>query len=270
MPTSIAIHGAAGRMGRHLIALASQDRAFSIAGALESQQCPMLGRDAGEIAGCGRIGIPIESSCGVPFDVMIDFSAASATPRALDVALKAHRPIVIGTTGHDASGLEQIERASERIAVLHAANMSMGINVLLRIVGQLTAALGTDYDVEIVEAHHRFKIDAPSGTALALVDAIRCGQSTGAATSDVVHGRHGMTGGRPGGQIGVHAIRLGDTVGEHTVCFGGLGETIKISHTAHSRETFARGALRAAKWIAGRPAGRYSMNDILFGSQPIT
>lgn len=268
MSTSLVIHGAAGRMGRQLIALAAQDRELTIAAALESPQCPLLGRDAGENAGCGNIGVLITSSCTAAFDVMIDFSVAAATPAALDAALKASRPIVIGTTGHDAAGLEQIERAAHRIAVLQAANMSLGINVLLRIVGQLAAALGDEYDAEIVEAHHRFKADAPSGTAIALLNAIRAARPAGG--SDVVHGRQGMTGARPAGQIGIHALRLGDTVGEHAVCFGGLGETIRISHTAHSRETFARGALRAAKWIAGRPAGRYSMSDVLFGTRPIT
>jgi 4-hydroxy-tetrahydrodipicolinate reductase len=181
------------------------------------------------------------------------------------------RPIVIGTTGHEDADLRHIQEAGRLIPVLMAPNMSVGVNVLLRLAEQLGATLDSTYDVEIIESHHRFKADAPSGTALALKDAVSQGrQSAGGPAPSVVYGRHGPTDERTTGQIGLHSLRIGDTVGEHAVSFGNLGETITISHAAHSRDTFAAGALRAAKWLVGRPAGFYTMQDVLFGGQHFT
>ena len=170
---------------------------------------------------------------------------------------------VIGTTGLTESQLAAVADAAAKIAVVHAPNMSVGVNLLFKIVGEMAAALGPEYDIEITETHHRFKRDAPSGTALGLARGI-C-EATGRSAGDaLVHGRSGKCP-RQGGQIGMHAIRLGDTVGEHSVQFGSLGETVTISHCAHTRDIFAVGALRAAEWVAGRKPGLYSMQDVLFG-----
>jgi 4-hydroxy-tetrahydrodipicolinate reductase len=247
MPIGIVIAGAAGRMGRRIVALAAADAELRVAAALEGPACPELGRDAGEVAGVSRLGAAIAAKLpeGATFDVLIDFSNSAATAGWLDVCAAAGRPMVIGTTGHDEATMARIKQAAGAIAVLKAANMSVGVNVLLRLAREAASLLDASYDVEIVESHHRFKLDAPSGTALALAEAVRRG--------------------RAGGKFGMHSLRIGDTVGEHAVQFGTLGETITLAHSAHSRDTFAAGALRAARWIVGRPPGLYDMQDVLFG-----
>jgi len=260
VPIRLAVNGAAGRMGRRIVALCAEDDRFALVAALDAPTSPMLGRDAGEVAGIGRSGVPLTDRPAVPFDVLVDFSTAAALPGALTLCVEALRPLVVGTTGHDDAAREALRSAAGRIAVLHAANMSMGVNVLLGAVERLAAALGDDFDVEIIEAHHRLKADAPSGTALALRDAVLRGRGT--AGGDVVYGRHGLGPPRPRGQIGIHAVRGGDVVGEHEVRFVAMGETVSVRHTAHTRETFARGALAAAAWIVGRPPGLYSMQDV--------
>ena len=168
--------------------------------------------------------------------------------------------MVIGTTGHDAAQLERIEKAAHHVPILHASNFSLGVNVLLDLVARASAALGPAYDVEIVEAHHRNKADAPSGTALSLVKAV---QSGSAGRTQVVSGRQGQTGIRPAEQIGVHAVRMGEVVGDHQVFFAGPGEVVSLHHSASSRDTFAAGALRAAAWIVGKTPGRYTMAQVL-------
>jgi len=260
MAIQFAVAGAAGRMGRRIIALAAADSTLRCTAALEGESSPELGKDAGELAGIGPCGIRVSSRIECEFDVLIDFSTAAATRQWLETCERVGKPMVIGTTGHGESERACIAEAAKRIAVLRAPNMSVGVNVMLSLVEQLARSLDAAYDVEIVEAHHRFKTDAPSGTALALRDAVARGRG---ADVEVVHGRQGQTGQRPAGQIGMHSVRIGDTVGEHSVSFGALGETITISHSAHSRDTFALGALRAAKWIVGKPAGLCSMKDIL-------
>lgn len=261
---SLAITGAAGRMGRRIIALAAAERDLRVSVALEAAGCTELGKDAGVLAGVAPLGVPVTASAASPFDVMIDFTTAAATPALLDACQSSSRAIVIGTTGHDAAGRERIAAAARRIPVVHAPNMSVGVNVLLRITRQLAAALDASYDVEITEAHHRFKADAPSGTAIALRDAVLAGRKD--AGDDKATAVFGCPPGlRPAGQVTLHSLRLGDTVGEHSVHFGTLGETVTVSHSAHSRDTFAVGALRAARWIHGKPAGLYSMQDVLFG-----
>ncbi len=266
MAIKFVIAGAAGRMGRRIIALASEDNRFQLVGALESSASELLGQDAGQLAGIAPNDIAVTDTPPAEFDVLIDFSTPTATHRWLDACRDGRRPIIIGTTGHDATAMEQIRQASATIPVLKAANMSVGVNVLLRLVRDLARVLDESYDVEITEAHHRFKADAPSGTALALRDAVVQGRTdAGRKTGEVVHGRQGQTGQRPSGEIGIHALRIGDTVGEHTVAFGCLGETIQLSHAAHSRDTFAAGALRAAAWITHRSPGMYDMHDVLFG-----
>ena len=255
-----AIVGAGGRMGRRIIALASTDPAFACAAAIEPATSDLLGRDAGELASIGHSGVTLSDRLEAEFDVLIDFSTAAATKTWLKVCRERPRPMVIGTTGHDESSIAAIREASRDIAILQAPNMSVGVNLMLRLVEELARALDATYDVEITETHHRFKMDAPSGTAVALRDAVQKGRG---GQANVTHGRQGQTGQRPPGQIGVHSLRMGDTVGEHTVSFGGLGETISISHSAHSRDTFAAGALRAAKWIIGKPAGLYGMSHAM-------
>jgi 4-hydroxy-tetrahydrodipicolinate reductase len=260
--TRIAIAGAAGRMGGRILALAGADSRFEVVAALEATGSEWIATDAGERAGLGRLGLPIQDRTETEFDVLIDFSAPAGTAHWLEYCEAAKRPIVIGTTGHTADQLKAIKAAAASIPIVKASNMSVGVNVLLGLVAQVAKALGDDYDIEIVESHHRFKADAPSGTALALLESIV--EATGRDPhKDVVYGRHGVSGRRPPRQIGVHALRVGDTVGEHEIHFGNLGETITVKHSAHTRDTFASGSLRAAAWLAGKPAGLYTMRDVL-------
>jgi 4-hydroxy-tetrahydrodipicolinate reductase len=260
--TNLAIAGAAGRMGLRIYSLATADPRFEIAAALEKTGHPAIGEDMGERAGLGRSQLLIQDRTETDFDVLIDFSTPAGTMHWLDYCLARRRPIVIGTTGHTLEQLAQIDAAGRDIPVLKAANMSVGVNLLLKIAAEVAAALGDDYDIEIVEGHHRFKADAPSGTAIALRDAIL--QATGRnAQTDVIYGRQGQTGQRPPRQIGMHALRLGDTVGEHEIHFGTLGETVTLKHSAHTRDTFVQGALRAAAWLKDQPPGRYDMRAAL-------
>ena len=207
----IAVAGAAGRMGTRIINLAREDKHLTVAAALEMEGHPLLGDDAGGTAGTGQLDLPITPDTQADFDVLIDFSQPSGTMQWLSLCMDRKKPILIGTTGHTAEQRAAIEKASRQIAVLHAANTSVGINLLLKLVAQAAAALGDEYDIEITETHHRFKLDAPSGTALALRDAIA--QATGRdVDQDVVYGRQGRGEGRPPRQIGIHALRIGDTV----------------------------------------------------------
>ncbi|GMU23299.1 MAG: 4-hydroxy-tetrahydrodipicolinate reductase [Phycisphaerae bacterium] len=258
----LAIAGIAGRMGLRIYTLATRDSRFDVVAGLEAAGSPQVGEDAGELAGLGRTGLPVQDRTQTEFDVLIDFSTPEGTAHWLDYSVVCRRPIVIGTTGHSPDQAAQIESAAATIPVLKSTNMSVGVNVMFKLAAQMAAALGDDYDVEIVEAHHRFKADAPSGTAITLRDSIV--KATGRdAEQDVIYGRRGNTGQRPPRQIGMHALRVGDTVGEHEVHFGNLGETLVLKHSAHTRDTFALGALRAAAWLAGKPPGRYSMFDVL-------
>jgi 4-hydroxy-tetrahydrodipicolinate reductase len=260
----LAVAGAAGRMGSRIIALAAGDPRFELEAALEHTGHPRVGQDAGDVAGIGRLGLPIQDRTETEFDVLIDFTRPAGTMHWLDYCLTFKRAMVIGATGHSPEQLAAIEAAAAGIPVLKASNMSVAVNLMFRLAGQIAAALGDDYDIEIVEAHHRFKLDAPSGTAVTLRDAIL--EATGRdAARDVIYGRHGDTGQRPPRQIGIHALRLGDTVGEHEVRFGTLGETLTLRHVAHTRDTFVQGALRAAAWLAAKPPGRYGMQDVLGG-----
>ncbi len=263
-PIRLAVTGAAGRMGRRLVALAHADDALTVAVATERAGHPQLGQDAGSIAGVGPLGVALSETLESPADVLIDFTTPAATAGWLDLCQQQGVAMVIGTTGLDAEAERAIELAAENLPIVKAPNMSVGVNVLFRAVADLAKALGDDYDIEIVETHHRFKADAPSGTALGLDKSI-CDATGMDMDADLIHGREGQTGQRPPRKIGMHAVRLGDTVGEHTVYFGALGETVRIGHSAHTRDTFAAGALRAAKWLAGREPGLYSMQDVLFG-----
>jgi 4-hydroxy-tetrahydrodipicolinate reductase len=267
--TKIAITGAAGRMGRRIAALAIESEQFDIVAAVEAPGSPEIGKDVGELAGVGAFGVKVTTTldCGEPGradngpDVLIDFSLPDSTMHWLGECRNRRIPMIVGTTGLTGSQNADVADAAQTIAIVQSANMSVGINLLLKIVSQVAKALGCDYDIEISESHHRFKKDAPSGTALAIARSI-CAALGKDPGDTVVYGRCGGTARRPG-EIGVHALRLGDTVGEHTVHFGSLGETITIGHSAHTRDTFVRGALRAAQWLVGRQPGLYTMNDVL-------
>jgi 4-hydroxy-tetrahydrodipicolinate reductase len=257
----IAINGATGRMGRRLVALTGADPELQLVAALDHAGCGLLGQDAGRIAGEDESGVAITSTLDASPDVMIDFSVQPAVLPVVKLCHDRAIPLVIGTTGLTTDDQQAIDDAAKSIAVLQAPNMSLGVNLLFALVGQVAKQLGDNYDIEVVEAHHRFKQDAPSGTALGLVQSI-CDATGKDISKDVKHGRSGLDPRIPG-EIGVHALRLGDEVGRHTVSFATLGEEIQLTHKANTRDTFAVGALRAAKWLAGKPAGRYTMKDVL-------
>ncbi len=264
--TKIAITGAAGRMGRRIAALAIGSEQFDIVAALEVHRHEAVGRDIGELAGVGTFGVKVAEELEEAPQVLIDFSFPDATMHWLEVCREHDIAMVIGTTGLTESQLAEVADSASRIAIVRAPNMSVGVNLLLKVVGEVAVALGEDYDVEISETHHRFKKDAPSGTAIALAKAV-CAATGREYGESAVLGRGGQSPRRPG-EIGMHAVRLGDTVGEHSVHFGCLGETVTISHSAHTRDTFVRGALRAARWLTDKKPGLYSMQDVLFGRIP--
>lgn len=262
MKTIIAVNGACGRMGQRIVQLAHEDKELVIGAALDAPGHPQQGRDAGELAGIGKIGVPVQSF--VPdetrLDVIIDFSMPDGTMVVLPIALQKQIGIVIATTGHTPPQKREIEAAAHHTAVLMAPNMSLAVNVLMKLVGQAAQVLkDKGFDVEILERHHRYKKDSPSGTALGFAKIIQ--EAMG--QTELRHGREGLVGERPPHEIGIHAIRVGDNVGEHTIVFSTLGETMELTHRAHARDCYVRGALQAAKYLAGRPAGRYSMNDVL-------
>ncbi|MCC7145649.1 MAG: 4-hydroxy-tetrahydrodipicolinate reductase [Phycisphaeraceae bacterium] len=259
---SLAIHGAAGRMGRRLIALATENSNLKLVAAVEFPGHPDLGKDAGSLAGVGSLGLGLSSTLDVEPDVIIDFSSPQGTRKIIPLCAQRKIPLVVGTTGLTGEDHQAIAQAAGQTAILQAANMSLGVNLLIALAAKVARQLGDDYDIEITEAHHRFKKDSPSGTALAIAGAI-C-QATGKSVDrDLVHGRQGADTERRRGQIGMHALRLGDIVGKHDIHFASLGEEIVLAHTATTRDVFARGALRAAQWLADKPAGRYSMADVL-------
>jgi len=260
-PVKIAITGACGRMGRRLIALSKADKSFELVAAIDRPDSPDLAADAGEIAGIGNIGLPITFDMRPTPDVLIDFTLPTSTRRWLKTCHDREIAMVIGTTGLKEKDHAAIDVASENIPILQAPNMSVGVNLLLKLAALAAEGLGEDYDVEIVELHHRFKKDAPSGTALALADSIL--KAEGKSRKSLAFGRHGDDELREKGQIGMHSLRAGDEVGRHTVYFAALGERVELGHVATSRDTFALGALRAAKWLAAKKPGRYSMSDVL-------
>ncbi|GBD36363.1 4-hydroxy-tetrahydrodipicolinate reductase [bacterium HR36] len=262
MITRLAVNGACGRMGLRLIQLAREDSELSVIAALERPHHPAIGQDVGEVAGMGRLGVLVTAELPLSErpDVIVDFSTPEGTMQVLRLALDRHIPLVVATTGHTANQRGEIEAAAHHIPVLVSPNMSLAMNVLMVLLEQAARLLrGRDFDVEIIEMHHRFKKDAPSGTALHLARIIQEQMGQG----DLRHGREGLTGERPPSEIGIHAVRAGDLVGEHVVLFSTLGESLQLVHRAHSRDCYARGALLAAKFLAQRPPGRYSMRDVL-------
>jgi 4-hydroxy-tetrahydrodipicolinate reductase len=260
--THLIINGASGRMGRRLVALALDDKTLHLAGALESPGHSDLDKDAGALAGARDAGVKISDTLGDAGDVLIDFTVPAGTRAAIEMCLAKKMSMVIGTTGLGAEDHELIGAASHQVAVLQAPNMSLGVNLLFVLAAQVAARLGDDYDIEITETHHRFKKDAPSGTAMGLAQAI-CDATGKSIEHDVIHGRHGDDVVRQRGEIGMHALRSGDVVGRHTASFSTLGEELQLTHIASTRDVFVHGALRAAKWLTGKPAGRYTMQDVL-------
>ena len=245
----IAIAGAGGRMGRTLIDAVLADRGLSLAAAFDVPGSPAVGQQA------GNIRIASDPSAAAAAEVLIDFTRPEGTLEHLRHA----KAMVIGTTGFSPAQKKAIEEAAKRMPIAMAANFAVGVNAAYRLAETAARILGDGYDVEIIEAHHRHKVDAPSGTALKLGEIV----SSVLQTADFAHGRRGDTGERPVKQIGYHAIRGGDIVGEHTVMFAGPGERVEVTVRSQSRSTYALGALRAAKWLKGKPAGLYDMFDVL-------
>ncbi|MAZ89630.1 MAG: 4-hydroxy-tetrahydrodipicolinate reductase [Cellvibrionaceae bacterium] len=265
MAVRIAVTGAAGRMGRMLVESIKNADGVELSAALEHPQSSLLGADAGELAGLGKNGVAIAGDIAAvidQFDVLIDFTAPSATLANAKACAQAGKQIVIGTTGFTPEEEAQLLAYQEQTALCKAANYSTGVNVTLKLLKQAAEILGDDYDIEIYEAHHRHKVDAPSGTALAMGEAVAEGVDRN--LRDVaVYGREGQTGARDRETIGFATVRGGDVVGDHTVMFMADGERVEITHKASSRMAFARGAVRAAGWLAGKDHGLYSMQDVL-------
>ena len=263
--TRIAITGAAGRMGRNLIEACHQTDGLEFTVALEHPDSSLLGSDAGELAGVGKLGVLIGADLAAvidDFDVLIDFARPEPTLANMEICRQAGRRMVIGTTGFDETQKAQIKAAAEDIGVVFAPNMSVGVNVCLKLLELAARALGDDVDVEVIEAHHRHKVDAPSGTALRMGEVVADALGRDLKTC-AVYGREGHTGERQRQTIGFETIRAGDIVGDHTVLFAGTGERVEITHKASSRMTFANGAIRAAGWLMGRDAGLFDMQDVL-------
>jgi 4-hydroxy-tetrahydrodipicolinate reductase len=261
----IAISGATGRMGRALIEACHAAGGMRLVAALEQPGGARIGADAGELAGLGPLGVPVSADLDKAIgdvDVLVDFTRPEATLRYLDSCQRAGKRMVIGTTGFDAAGKEAIARAARTIPIVFAPNMSVGVNLCFKLADLAARVLGEDADIEIVEAHHRHKVDAPSGTALRLGEVV-AGALGRDLKSCAVYGREGTTGARDRKTIGFATIRAGDIVGDHTVLFAGDGERVEITHKASSRMTFAKGALRAALWLADKRPGLYDMQDVL-------
>lgn len=263
--TRLAITGAAGRMGRALIESATETPGVSVAAAIEHLASPAVGRDAGELAGRGRLGVTIVSSLADvmdQFDVLVDFTAPAATLANVQACRAARKPMVIGTTGLTGEQSATVRDAARDIAIVHAPNMSIGVNLCFKLTELAARTLGADCDIEIIEAHHSQKKDAPSGTALRLGE-VAAGAYGRNLSACAVYSREGQTGARKSGSIGFSSIRAGDIIGDHTVLFAAPGERIEITHRATSRENFAAGALRAAQWLMGRERGLFDMQDVL-------
>ncbi|MCC6305219.1 MAG: 4-hydroxy-tetrahydrodipicolinate reductase [Rhodobacteraceae bacterium] len=261
----LAVTGAAGRMGQTVLRLAAAAPAFRLVAALERPGHPALGRDAGEAGGGPTLGVRLGDDAVAAFaraQAVIDFTSPAASVAHAGLAAQARAVHVIGTTGFGRDDLAAIARAARHAAIVRAGNMSVGVNLLVGLVARVAAALGPEFDVEILEAHHRAKVDAPSGTALMLGEAAAKGR--GVALDEVADRvRDGVTGPRAEGHIGFASLRGGDIVGEHDVLFAGPGERLVLRHVATDRTIFARGALRAAAWGLGRPPGEYTMADVL-------
>lgn len=255
--------GAAGKMGSRIIHIIRETPSVSLYRAVERPDHPSIGRDIGEVIGSGKIGIPLEGELRRDGgDVIINFTNPKTSIESLEFAKDTGSAIVIGTTGFNQEQIDRIKELSRNVRCVLSPNMSVGVNVMFKIVQEVAQVLGSEYDIEILEAHHHLKKDSPSGTALKL------GELTANAIGRDFHrvgvyGRKGLVGERTKEEIGIQVIRAGDIVGEHTVLFGGIGERLEITHRAHSRDNFARGAVRAALWVVNQPNGLYDMQDVL-------
>jgi len=261
----IGVHGASGRVGRAIVQACHDDDAAHVTAACVSRSGKVVGVDAGVLAGVGDVGVPITTlaqSISTELDAWVDFSVADATIRLLRECVTRSQPLVIGTTGFSTQQQEQIVAAASEIPIVLAPNMSVGVNVVFELLETVANVVGAESDIEIVEAHHRDKVDAPSGTALRMGEIIAAALGTDLSTS-AVYTRHGTTGPRQPGTIGFATLRGGDIVGEHTALFAAQGERIEITHRGSSRVNFARGALRAARWLVQRGPGLYDMRDVL-------
>lgn len=266
----LGIIGAAGRMGKEVAAAAIEDKDVEIVATLEDAKHNQIGTPYNKITGLNLSDeLILESSLTKKIDIAIDFSAPQATEKWLEICKDNNIPMVIGTTGLKEQQIKKLKSASDKIPILYAPNMSVGMNLLFILVGKIAKILGDDYDIEIVEHHHRFKKDAPSGSALKLAHSILEAKGLKESEDTVIFGRHATDSERKAGQIGIHAIRMGDIVGYHEVNYSTIGETITISHRATTRQTFARGAIRAAKWLVKKRPGLYSMNNLLFDNTEI-
>jgi 4-hydroxy-tetrahydrodipicolinate reductase len=262
MKPKLVVVGAAGRMGRRIISLAVESGKFDITAAVEKQNHPDIGKDAGTLAGTKPINVQLGSIYPTDADVAIDFSLPEAADRTIEHCAENNISLVLGTTGLSDTQREKLKAAAKKIAIVCATNMSVGMNILFSLVGKVAQMLGEDYDIEIIEQHHRFKKDAPSGSAITLAENI-CKATGRDFPGSLTHGRFGKDTLRQKGDIGMHAVRAGDITGKHDVIFGTLGETITLSHVAQSRDTFALGALRAAEWLVNKKPALYSMADVL-------
>jgi 4-hydroxy-tetrahydrodipicolinate reductase len=259
------VAGAAGRMGGRIIHTIHQRDDIVLSGAFERKSHPMVGQDAGQTAGLGPIGVRLSDSLeeiADKGDVLIDFTSPEASLENTRVASTRGLAVVIGTTGISGEMLEKIEQMARTIRCVMSPNMSVGVNVMFRIAGEMARLLGKEYDIEILEAHHRLKKDAPSGTAMRLAQVLSSSMNRD-LEKVAVYQRKGMIGERTDQEIGIQTWRAGDITGEHTVMFGGIGERLELIHRAHNRDNFARGAVRAALWVARQSPGLYDMQDVL-------
>ncbi len=261
----VGVNGASGRMGKTLIQACVEHQDTQLGAAFEISSSNTIGQDAGVTAGMENLGVPINSNLenhANDFDVLIDFTVPECTMQSLETCLQHGKSMVIGTTGLDEDQKQRLHVASKSIAIMFAPNMSVGVNLCLKLLQTAAKTLGDEYDIEIIEAHHRHKVDAPSGTALRMGEVVA--ESLGRNLKDcAVYGRQGHTGERDKKTIGFETIRAGDIVGDHTVMFAGTGERVEITHKASSRMTFAQGAMRAASWLSSNEFGLYDMQDVL-------
>ena len=261
----VGVIGAGGRMGRMLIEAVQDNSQTTLNAAIERQGSSLVGADAGEVAAIGRLEVQIVDDLKVvinDIDVLIDFSLPDATEQNMQICAVNNVSMVIGTTGFNEQQEQVLAKASEKIAIVYAGNYSTGVNLSLKLLSMAAKAFGEDADVEVIEAHHKHKIDAPSGTAYMMAEAVA--EARGQNLKDVaVYGREGQTGERKAGTIGIHAIRGGEIIGDHTVMFIADGEVVEITHRARARMTFAAGAVRAATWVIKQEVGQYNMQDVL-------
>ncbi|MDN3441199.1 4-hydroxy-tetrahydrodipicolinate reductase [Psychrobacter sp. APC 3279] len=262
---NVGVIGAGGRMGRMLIEAVQNNPQTTLKAAIERQGSSLVGADAGEVAAIGHLNVQIVDDLATvinDIDVLIDFSLPDATEKNMQVCAEHNVAMVIGTTGFNEHQEQVLAKASEKITIVYAGNYSTGVNLSLKLLGMAAKAFGNDADVEIIEAHHKHKIDAPSGTAYMMAEAVA--EARGQNLKDVaIYGREGQTGERESGTIGIHAVRGGEIVGDHTVMFIADGEVVEITHRARARMTFAAGAVRAATWVVEQEVGQYNMQDVL-------